>query len=75
MDIVSRHKGGNILLVSHGTAIKAVIIRILGLDITDFKKFMIDNASVSILEFPEKGKEKPVVICLNDTSHLEEENI
>ncbi len=75
MDIVSRHKGSNILLVSHGTAIKAVIIRILGLDIADFKKFMIDNASLSILEFPENSSGKPVVICLNDTGHLEEENL
>ncbi|HRS22375.1 MAG TPA: histidine phosphatase family protein, partial [Clostridia bacterium] len=75
MDIVSRHTGSNILLVSHGTAIKAVIIRILGLDIIDFKRFMIDNASVSILEFPEDDTEKPVLICLNDTSHLEEENM
>ncbi|MEA4847321.1 MAG: histidine phosphatase family protein [Clostridiaceae bacterium] len=73
IEIVSLHKGSNILLVSHGAAIKAAIIRILGMDIIDYKKFRIDNASISILEFSEDISEKPVVICLNDISHLEEE--
>lgn len=71
IDIVNRHKGSNILLVSHGVAIKAAIIKILGMDIADYKGFRIDNASVSILEFPDNNFEKPVVVCLNDTSHLE----
>lgn len=70
MEIVSCHKGGNILLVSHGTAIKAAIIRILGIDINNYTKFRIDNASISVIDFPEDNPEKPVVLCLNDTSHL-----
>jgi probable phosphoglycerate mutase len=48
IEIVSSHKGSNILVVSHGTAIKAAIIRILGIDIINYTKFRIDNASVSI---------------------------
>lgn len=72
MEIVSCHKGGNILLVSHGTAIKAAIIKILGIDIKNYTKFKVDNASVSIIGFPEDDPEKPVVFCLNDTNHLNE---
>ncbi len=71
-EIVSSHKGSNILLVSHGTAIKAAIIRILGIDIINYTKFRIDNASISIIDFPEDMPERPVVLCLNDTSHLRE---
>lgn len=71
IDIVNRHKGSNILLVSHGVTIKAAIIKILGMDITAYKGFRIDNASVSILEFPDNNLEKPVVVCLNDIGHLE----
>ncbi|MGI6584341.1 MAG: hypothetical protein ACOX3L_00025 [Lutisporaceae bacterium] len=40
----------------------------------DFNSLRIDNASVSILEFSEDIYEKPVLVCLNDTSHLREEN-
>lgn len=74
MDIVQLYKGVNILLVSHGIAIKAAIVRLMGLDIMDFNSLRIDNASVSILEFSEDIYEKPVLVCLNDTSHLREEN-
>lgn len=74
MDIVQLHKGENILLVSHGTAIKAAIARLLGTDIISFNRLRIENASVSILEFSENIYEKPVVVCLNDTSHLKIEN-
>jgi probable phosphoglycerate mutase len=70
LEIVGRHKGSNILVVSHGTAIKAAIIRILGIDIINYTKFRVDNASVSVIGFQEDMPEKPVVLCLNDTSHL-----
>jgi len=69
-DIVNRHKGSNILVVSHGTAIKAAIIRILGIDIINYSKFRVDNVSISIIDFMEDNPEKPVVQCLNDTGHL-----
>lgn len=69
-EIVAMHKGKNILLVSHGTAIKAAIIRILGIDMNNYIKFKIDNASISIIDFYDDSAEKPVVYCLNDTCHL-----
>lgn len=72
MEIVNKHKGKNILIVSHGIAIKATIIKILGIDIRNYSKLKIDNASISIIDFPEDAPEKPVIACLNDTSHLRE---
>lgn len=73
LEIVRCHKGSNILVVSHGTAIKAAIIKILGIDIVNYTKFRIDNASISVIGFPEDNPDKPVVFSLNDTSHLTEE--
>lgn len=73
-DIVSSHKGSNILVVSHGTAIKAAIIKILGIDIINYSKFRIENASISIIDFQEDMPEKPVILCLNDTNHLNTAN-
>lgn len=72
LEIVNKHKDSNILLVSHGTAIKAAIIKILGIDIDHYNKFKIDNASFSIIDFKENNPEKPVIVCLNDTGHLKE---
>lgn len=70
LDMVDSHKGSNILVVSHGTAIKAAIIRILGIDIINYNKFRIDNASLSVIEFLDDMSLRPVILCLNDTSHL-----
>lgn len=71
IEIVSMHKGKNILIVSHGTAIKAAIIRILGIEMNNYIKFKIDNASISIIDFYDDNADKPVVFCLNDTCHLQ----
>lgn len=67
---IIENKDKNIAIVSHGTAIKAAIINILGIDIDYYNKFRIDNASISILQFSEKYHAGVVVHCLNDTCHL-----
>lgn len=69
-EIVNCNIGKNILIVSHGTAIKAAIIKILGIDIKNYTKFRIDNASISVIEFYDDDFEKPLVLYLNDTCHL-----
>lgn len=69
-EIVNCNIGKNILIVSHGMAIKAAIIKILGIDIKNYTKFRIDNASISVIEFYDDDFEKPVVLYLNDTCHL-----
>lgn len=68
---IIENKDKNIAIVSHGTAIKAAIINILGINIDYYNKFRIDNASISILHFNEKFRDGVVVHCLNDTCHLQ----
>lgn len=70
-NIVVNNKDKNIVIVSHGAAIKAAVISILGIDIVHYNKFRIDNASISILNFSEKYNTGVVVECLNNTSHME----
>lgn len=72
INIVNKYDDKNILLVSHGTTIKAAIIKILGIDIINYNKFRIDNASISIIGFSESIPKKPVIFCLNDTNHLKQ---
>lgn len=69
--IVAENKGKNIVVVSHGAAIKAAVISILGIDIDHYNKFRTDNASISILQFSDKYNGGVVVHSLNDTCHLQ----
>lgn len=69
-NIVVDNQDKNIAVVSHGAAIKAAVISILGIDIEHYNKFRIDNASISILQFSERYTGGVQVQCLNDICHL-----
>lgn len=60
----------NILIVSHGTAIKTLILGLLDIDISKYNKLVIGNVGLSIIEFREFS---PVLISLNETNHIREE--
>lgn len=68
--LIENHPNENILLVSHGSAIKALILGLLDIDLAVYNKMTIGNVSVSIIEFRDFN---PVIKVLNDTCHLKEE--
>jgi len=68
-ELLKIHSNKNLLLVSHGTAIKTLILGILDIDISNYNKISLDNTSLSIIEFRDFN---PVIRQLNDTSHLRE---
>lgn len=68
--LVSENPGKKILLVSHGTAIKTLILGLLDIDISKYNKITIGNTGISIIEFREFS---PVLKLLNDCNHLRED--
>ena len=62
--------GGNLLVVSHGGTLRALIARLLGLPVQQMWKFRFANAGLSVVSLFEDGS--TVVDLLNDTSHLGE---
>ncbi|KPU28131.1 phosphoglycerate mutase [Caloranaerobacter sp. TR13] len=60
----------NILIVSHSTAIKALILGILDIDLAKFNNIKIDNTSITIIEY---HNTVPIIRLLNDTCHLKED--
>jgi len=66
-EIISKHQtNSNIIIVSHGVAIKVLIAKILEINIQNLHKFHIDNASISIVEYDDEIKVKSI----NNTFHL-----
>lgn len=61
---------GTVVLVGHNLCLLTVICRAVGLDLNHFRRLRIENASITEILF--SGTE-PVLLRLNDTSHLEEE--
>lgn len=69
-NLVSENPGKKILLVSHGAAIKALILGILDIDISKYNKLTVGNVGLSIIEYREFS---PVIKVLNDTNHVKED--
>lgn len=73
LEVVNRlkkiHKNKNVLLVSHGSSIKSLILGILGVDLSHYRKLAQDNTAINIIEFRDYT---PVITLLNDINHLRE---
>lgn len=63
--------GGNLLVVTHGGMLRALIARLLGLSAQKMWKFRFANAGLSVVSVFDDGS--AVVDLLNDTSHLGED--
>ena len=63
------HSGANIAMVTHSGTIR-VLLRNLGFDLNDHRKFHIQNTSITMLEKLAQGKYS--LTNFSDASHLEE---
>jgi probable phosphoglycerate mutase len=67
-EILSRHKEGNVLVVSHKATIRVIVCALLGIDVGRFRfRIGCPVASVSVIEF---GSHGPLLHVLADRSHL-----
>lgn len=67
-NICNRHRGHNILIVSHGGVIRSIISSVLGMDLNEYWRLRQDNLALNIIFFPEWGK--GILELFNDCSHL-----
>ncbi len=65
--IVAKHQGDTVAIVSHNFTILSLLCRVIGLDLSKFRRLEQSVASKSIIEFRGTG---PVLVLLNDTHHL-----
>lgn len=70
-EILPRHAGKTVLVVSHGGTIRALISTAIDLPCQHFHAFQQSNCGISILDFP-AFDQPPQLTALNLTSHLGE---
>lgn len=66
-DVVRRHRGETVLLVSHGNAIMALLAELLAMPLAHTWAFWLDNASLTTVRFSEAGR--VVLLSCNDATH------
>jgi probable phosphomutase (TIGR03848 family) len=64
--LLSRGRG-NVILVSHGDVIKAIVAASLSLDLDHFQRIVVDPASISIIDY---SSSTPRLILLNDSRSM-----
>lgn len=67
--IVTEHSGERLVVVAHGGVIASLLSQILGEDPNDWRRYSIDNCSVTHIELATSG---PIAHLLNDVVHLEQ---
>ena len=65
--IIASHPDGAVILVSHNFTILCIICRALGIPLTQFRRLRLNTASISSLNFGERGIS---LLLLNDICHL-----
>jgi alpha-ribazole phosphatase/probable phosphoglycerate mutase len=66
--IVTTHAGERLVVVAHGGVIASLVAQVLGEDPNDWRRYTIDNCSVTHIELATSG---PIAHLLNDVVHLE----
>ncbi|MDQ6836988.1 MAG: histidine phosphatase family protein [Actinomycetota bacterium] len=67
--LVSRHRGGTVILVSHADPIKAVVADALGTHLDLFQRIVVSPCSVTAISYAPTG---PTVLAVNSTGTLNE---
>jgi probable phosphoglycerate mutase len=67
--LVSRHRGGTVIVVSHADPIKAVVADALGTHLDLFQRIVVSPCSVTAISYAPTG---PTVLAVNSTGTLSE---
>lgn len=71
LDLVHKHPNETIVAVSHGGLLKTALIGLFDLRMSMYHQMAFSNTCVTTIRFTDNLK--PILISLNDTSHLTEE--
>ena len=71
-EIIANHSDGSIVVAGHNLCNLALLCRIMEIDLNHFRRIHQDVAGVNVIEFGGRWPH-PVVIRLNDTSHLRQD--
>jgi phosphoserine phosphatase len=66
-DLQRTYDNSLIAVVGHNLCINSIICRAIGLDLNNFRRLRLENASISELEFMSHG---PVLVRVNEINHL-----
>lgn len=67
--LLEKHKGQTVGIVSHGGLLRVLIMTLMGMDTSFYRKTWLSNTSITTIDVLEDGL--PLLLTLNDKAHLE----
>lgn len=68
LELVTRHPGETIVVLSHGAFIKSALIGLFDWEMTMYHRLALGNTCITTIQFT--NTLKPILMGLNDTNHL-----
>ncbi|MDD4844588.1 MAG: histidine phosphatase family protein [Anaerotignum sp.] len=68
-EIIKKHRGERIAIVSHGGLLRVFMIKLLGLDLNMYRRMWLTNTSISMIDIT--LDDNKFLMTLNDKAHLE----
>ncbi len=68
-EIIKKHRGERVAIVSHGGLLRVFMIRLLGLDLNMYRRMWLTNTSISMIDIT--FDDNMFLMTLNDKAHLE----
>ncbi len=72
-EILEKHKGGNVAIVSHGGLLRVFLVELLHMNMDMYRGTWLTNTSITTVEIMEDGTK--LLMTLNDKAHLEMGNL
>lgn len=71
-ELLEKHKEQTVAIVSHGGVLRVLIMALMDMNETFYKKMWLSNTSITTIDVSDSGK--MVLLTLNDFAHLETMN-
>ena len=68
-DILKKHEGQRVAIVSHGGLLRVLLVAIMGMDLNFYRKTWMTNTSITTVDVMADGRR--LLMTLNDKAHLE----
>ena len=68
-EIIKKHRGQRVAIVSHGGLLRVLMIKLLGLDLNMYRRMWLTNTSISMIDIT--PEDQMFLMTLNDKAHLE----
>lgn len=66
--LLEKHKGQSVVIVSHGGLLRVLMIKLMGMDISFYRKTWLNNTSITTIDMIDGN---PLLYTLNDSAHIE----